>query len=45
MLQRVYNFSADFVDANNIWGVEVNGRWIGIVGQVLYGVSILNFTQ
>ena len=38
-LESIYNFTSVLVDGEDSWGMERNGRWVGMVGQVLYGVS------
>lgn len=38
ILQKRYNFRTYFIDGHQEWGVQVNGTWTGVVGQVLYEV-------
>lgn len=33
-----YNFRYNLIDANQQWGMIVNGTWTGAIGQVVYGV-------
>jgi len=47
LLLKKYNFTVNFVDGNDVWGVEEGGKWNGVIGHVLYGVSNfhINFFQ
>ena len=40
MLKRKYNFSTNFIDGMQEWGVIINGSWTGIINQILNKVSL-----
>ena len=41
MMERKYNFATKYIDGNQDWGSLINGRWTGIINQVLNNVSNL----
>lgn len=40
-MEKQFNFTTKLVDANNSWGMKVNGNWVGLIGQVYNGVSLI----
>lgn len=43
ILAASFNFSYNFIDEKQSWGLLENGTWTGTVGSVFYGVWLLQF--
>ena len=39
ILEKRFQFRANLIDGHQQWGMQVNGTWTGVVGQVYNGVN------